>query len=198
MRRILPFAMLALLLSVPAGPALADGPPPDTVRIGGDLPAETVRVLDGGVAEGPVLAPLPPGIDPADDVGALAALAIQAIRTGNWWALAALALSIVVSLTRRFLGSKVPWLATDKGGFLAVVLLSFFGAAATALLGGVPIGLPLVIDALKVALTAAGGFVGFKKLFLDGDKVRAAGDAAASAPTGGAEAVVGKSKPLGA
>jgi hypothetical protein len=171
--------ILAVLLLPFASPVFADGGPPIEA------------------AEAPALEPLPPGLDPADDVGAFALLLVQAVRTGNWWALFALALSMTVSLSRRFLAKHVPFLATDRGGFLSVVALALFGALASGLLSGTPIGVDLLMDALKVALTAAGGFVGFRKVFLDEAKIAAAGNAAAALPTAGAAGVVGASKPLG-
>ena len=193
MSRPLPF-VLALFLSPFAFAAVGDPP------IG--APVETVRVLDAGPSPLPpapvVIAPLPVGLDPLDDVGALASLAVTAVRTGNWWALAALALSLVVSFVRKFFGEKLPWLSSGRGGFLTVVLLALFGAVATALLGGRAIGVPLLIDALKVALTAAGGFVGFKKIFLSDTKAEEAVVAAhVASPTKGVGGVVGPSKPLG-
>lgn len=204
MRHVL--LVLLLVLSLPST-ALADDPVP---RIGSDLPAPSVRALDAGpahlaafdagsleVVAAPELAPLPKGVDPADDLGALALMLVQAVRTGNWWALVALALSMIVSLARKFLSKKLPFLATDRGGFLTVVAISLFGALASGLLSGTPIGPDLFMDALKIALTAAGGFVGFKKVFLDGAKIETVGAVAAAKPTSGAAGVTGPSKPLG-
>lgn len=199
-------ALLALFLF--AAPAYADSPPPSPDNEGVPVlvgaPAAHLVAFDAGSLEVataptpvPTLAPLPNGVDPMDDFGALASLAITAIRTGNWWALAALLLSVAVSLARKFLGQKIPFLASDRGGFLTVVLLALLGGLATSLLGGRAIGLDLLMDCLKVALVAAGGFVGFKKVFLDGAKITEAGNAAASKPTSGAAGVTGPSKPLG-
>lgn len=198
-------ALLALFLF--AAPAYADGPPPSPDNEGVPVlvgaPAAHLVAFDAGaleVAPAPapvVLAPLPPGVDPGDDVGAFALLLVQAVRAGNWWALVALILSMTVALARKFLSQKLPFLATDRGGFLTVVALSLFGALASGLLSGTPIGLDLLMDALKIALTAAGGFVGFKKVFLDGDKITEAGNVAAAKPSAGAAGVTGPSKPLG-
>lgn len=196
-------ALLALLLF--AAPAYADSPPPSPDNEGVPVlvgaPAAHLVAFDAGsleVATAPVvLAPLPNGVDPLDDVGALASLAITAVRTGNWWALAALLLSVMVSLARKFFAKSLPFLASDRGGFLTVVVLSLLGGLATALVGGRAIGPDLLIDCLKVALVAAGGFVGFKKVFLDGAKITEAGNVAAAKPTAGAAGVTGPSKPLG-
>lgn len=202
-----PFAWIVLLLAVLLSPRVfAEGP-----RIGPDIPEHRVVALapDAGlvpfdpaaleVADAPV-PDLPKGVDPTDDFGALASLAVTAIRTGNWWALAALALSVVVSLSRKFLSKHIPFLASDRGGFLTVVLLALFGGLATSLIGGRAIGPDLLMDCLKVALTAAGGFVGFKKVFMDGAKIEAAGAVVATATataSAGAAGVTGPSKPLG-
>lgn len=197
--------VLAIVLLF-ASPAFADGPPPSPDNEGVPVlvgaPAAHLVAFDAGaleVAPAPVveLAPLPVGIDPGDDLGAFAALLVKAVRTGNWWAVLALALSMTVSLVRKFFGKSLPFLATDKGGFLTVVVLALFGALASGLLSGTPIGLDLVMDAMKVALTAAGGFVGFRKVFLDPAKITEAGDVAAAKPTAGAAGVTGPSKPLG-
>lgn len=203
--RQLPVHLALLALVLLASPAYADGPPPspdDVVSPPIGAPAAHLVAFDAGSLEvapapAPVLAPLPAGVDPSDDVGAFALLLVQAVRTGNWWALVALILSMTVSLARKFLSQKFPFLATDRGGFLTVVALSLSGALASGLLSGTPIGLDLLMDGLKIALAAAGGFVGFKKVFLDGDKIAEAGNAAAAKPSAGAAGVVGPSKPLG-
>ena len=174
--------LLALFLLALALPALADVP-------------DASGVPDAGTERTSAVAP---SLDPVDDLGALASLTIAAIRTGNWWALAAIALSVVVSITRRFAGDRFPWLATDRGGVVTVAALSLFGALATALLGGVPIGPLLLIDALKVAATSIGGFVGLRKVMLDPRRVEEAASAASAASKpAGVSGVVGSSKRLG-
>ena len=91
------------------------------------------------------------------------------------------------------------WIKSDVGGAVLVLGLGMVGGITTALVGGAPIGVALLLDAVKVSLGSAGGFVVVKKLFgFSQDKVAEAGAKAADAnPPGGVAAVVGETKPLG-
>lgn len=186
------------------------------------LPDARIRVswvVHPVLAEAPTAAPAPAALaptiapdgtvaDPMDDLAKLALTAIDAIRSGNWWLLASLALSVVLACVRKFgpgiLASKWPagaaWIKSDVGGAVLVLGLGMVGGITTALVGGAPIGMALILDAVKVSLGSAGGFVVVKKLFgFSQDKVVEAGAKAADAnPPGGLGTVLGDtSKPLG-
>jgi len=147
-------------------------------------------------------------VDPGDDLAHLAVILLDAVRDRNWWLVVSLVLSLVLSLVRKFgpglLEGKWPagaaWLKSDVGGAVMVLGLGLSGGFVTALAGGAPIGMALVVDALKVSLGSAGGFVLVKKLFgFNRDEVEQAGVAAVDKnPPPGVVAVVGdSSKPLG-
>ena len=223
------FALFAFLLALVLSPAdthatRARGSPPVPVgraRVHVDnapvqvfgLPvigqAARGDTLDGGHDVRPAtIAPDGTVADPTDDLAKLAVMAIDAIRSGNWWLLASLALSVVLACVRKFgpglLASKWPagaaWIKSDVGGAVLVLGLGMVGGVTTALVGGAPIGAALLLDAVKVSLGSAGGFVVVKKLFgFSQDKVAEAGAKAVDQnPPGGVGTVLGDaSKPLG-
>ena len=79
---------------------------------------------------------------------------------------AALALVLLVALVRRYLGSRVPWLHTDAGSTVLVLLGSFGGALATALSGGADLTWKIAESAIGVAVIAAGGYGMIKQLLV--------------------------------
>lgn len=89
---------------------------------------------------------------------------VDAVASKNWPLLAALGVVAAVWAVRKFLAPRVPFLATDRGGAILVLVTSLAGAVATALVGGAAFSLPLLVQALSVALSAAGGFNLVKKL----------------------------------
>lgn len=101
-----------------------------------------------------------------------AQLVLDAAQSKNWWLLLALALSGAVFLLRKY-GDKIPfyskWLApffaTPTGGAVLTLVSAFVGALATALLGGATMTGALALSALKIALTAAGGWTLLKHLW---------------------------------
>jgi hypothetical protein len=99
-----------------------------------------------------------------EQVGEFARLLIGAASSRNWPLLAALVVVLAVYLVRRFAAARVPWLGTDRGGAVLVLATSLAGALASALLGGAGLSLPLLLEALSVAVSAAGGFNLVKKL----------------------------------
>jgi outer membrane biosynthesis protein TonB len=84
----------------------------------------------------------------------------DAAQAKNWQAVAALALIFVVYLLRKFsgkIGGKFgAWLNSDRGGSVLVMVASFGGAMATALLAKHKISLNLVVASLIVATSASG------------------------------------------
>jgi hypothetical protein len=107
---------------------------------------------------GQVLAPDP------EQTGTFLKLLLDAVSSRNWPLLAALVVVLAVYLVRRFATSRIPWLGTDRGGAVLVLVTSLAGAVATAQAGGAGLSLPLLVEALSVALSAAGGFNLAKKL----------------------------------
>ena len=99
-----------------------------------------------------------------EDVGGFVASLAEAVASKNWALVAALGVVAVVHFVRRFGAGRLPWVATDRGGAALVLVTSVAGAIATALVGGAPFGLALVLQALSVAVSAAGGFSLVKKL----------------------------------
>lgn len=79
---------------------------------------------------------------------------------------AALALVLLVALVRRYAGPRWPWLHTDAGSSVLVLLGSFGASLATALSGGAPLTLNIAWAALGVATTAAGGYALLKQLLV--------------------------------
>lgn|SRR3990167_1928251 len=98
------------------------------------------------------------------DLGQLAKLIMEAIQGGNWALVASAALVLVVWGLRKFGGEKIPFLKTDAGGALTVLLMAIFGAGMNLLAGGGVLSWALVATALKVGFTAAGGYSTVKKL----------------------------------
>jgi hypothetical protein len=98
-------------------------------------------------------------VAPAD--GSLLDLArpiFDAVMHGQYWIAASLALVMLTALARKYGTGKLPFLATGAGAAILVLVGSFGGALATALLAGSAISLGLAFTALKVAFAAAGGF----------------------------------------
>lgn len=157
-------ARLALALHVTGPFALA----PDDAGPAG------ARAEDAGIDAGPdngiVTSPSVAGLPDLDkDPGGFAAHLLAAARGGQWRVLAALMLVAVVWLARRFGARAVPWLATDRGGVLLVLLLALVGGVATALADSAAISFGLLVNSVSMALTAAGGWAMVKKLLAPGD-----------------------------
>lgn len=92
---------------------------------------------------------------------------LDAVRGGNGWLAAALAIVLVVGLAKKFLaprGGKWEWLNGKAGGAIANGLLAFGGMLATAITAGTAPSWALALVALKVAIGAAGGFTLIKEL----------------------------------
>lgn len=94
----------------------------------------------------------------------LAKPVLEAVRAGNGWLAAALALVLLTTAGRKYGASRWPWLSSKAGGALLNLLLSFGGMAATALAAGTLPSWALAATALKVSLAAAGGFTLIKEL----------------------------------
>jgi hypothetical protein len=96
-------------------------------------------------------------MDPAtlnpDDALSLIKAIIDAAGAKNWLLLVPVACLLAVFLIRKFVGPKVPWLQTDRGGAL-LNLLSAIAAAviSAAVLPGPKTAMSVIIAALTVLL----------------------------------------------
>ncbi|SDX82697.1 hypothetical protein SAMN05444383_113109 [Myxococcus xanthus] len=93
-----------------------------------------------------------------------ARLLLDAVTSRNYALLAALVVVVLVDLLRKFGGGFIPFFNTDRGGAVLVLGVSLAGAVANALAAGAPFTLALLLTALQVALTAAGGFTIIKRI----------------------------------
>lgn len=100
------------------------------------------------------------------DIFVLAKQIFDAVMGGQWTLVAALALMLVVFALRKFGAARLPWLASDAGGAVAVLLTSVLGAVATALTAGEVLSPALLLKALQVGFAAAGGWAVLKKALL--------------------------------
>ena len=123
-----------------------------------------------------------PGADV--DPNALVPQLIGAIQGRNWIVVVCLVTILVVWLARKL---PIPFLKTDRGGAILVMALGIATALLAALAGGAPMTLSLIIGSVVSAVTAAGGFNVFNKIFFPSDtpeaKAAAAGVEAAKNPT---------------
>ncbi|MFN7131181.1 MAG: hypothetical protein ACK4N5_03810 [Myxococcales bacterium] len=142
-------------------------------------------------------------LTPESDLTHLAQLALDAVTTGNWWGLAAVALFGAVWALRRFGGAKWPVLTSPRAGAVMVLLLAVLGALATSLLAGQAPSALLLLAALKVALGAAGGREVLLKLMEPAPAAKAAaagvaaGEAAAARASESAQAAADELGKLG-
>src|SRR5690606_26496540 len=97
----------------------------------------------------------------------LAKPVLDAILAGNPGLASALALVFVAAAARRYGGKYVPFLKTDAGGALTVLVGAFGGAAAAALYAGGGWSLGLAWSAFQVAAATAGGYSLVKRLLVD-------------------------------
>ena len=70
----------------------------------------------------------------ADDPFKLVEQIIAAAQAKNWLLLVPVACLLAVYLVRRFVGPKIPWLNTDRGGALLNLLSAVFAAVVSAAL----------------------------------------------------------------
>ncbi|TQF10106.1 hypothetical protein FJV41_41160 [Myxococcus llanfairpwllgwyngyllgogerychwyrndrobwllllantysiliogogogochensis] len=133
-----------------------------------------------------VLGPNPEQFD------AFAQLLFNAVTSQNYALVASLVVVLLVFLLRKFGGRFIPFFNTDRGGAVLVLGVSLAGAVANALAAGAPFSLSLMLTAVKVALTAAGGFTLVKRLLFGGAAIESAeqaGEIAAGQVAGKAAAI---------
>ncbi|MBZ4335088.1 hypothetical protein K8556_30100 [Corallococcus sp. AS-1-12] len=123
---------------------------------------------------------------------AFARLILDAVTARNWALVASLAVIALVYVLRRFVGAWWPVLRTARAGAVLALLLSVAGAVSNSLLAGESFTVALLLKAIAIGLSAAGGFTVMKTLLFGDaveDAVREAGEVAAGEIAGKAAAV---------
>lgn len=126
-----------------------------------------VEALDAGLADAGTK--LVDG-DNVDIVGIIKK-AQEAGHDKSWSILFGIA-SIVVCLTwlvRKFGGLFIPFLKTDRGGALTVLVLGVAGGLVNALAAGSSVSFDVVVAGMGVGFMSAGGFTVLKKLIYPSD-----------------------------
>lgn len=100
----------------------------------------------------------PATINPDDALSLIKAI-IDAAGGKNWLLLVPVSALLLVFLVRKFVGPKVPWLQTDRGG----ALLALLGAIASAVVSAAVVPGPK--SALSVAMAAVTFLLGNQLLF---------------------------------
>ena len=101
---------------------------------------------------------------PAPDWQALIVTAVEAVQAGHWWVLAAAIVSGLVWVVRRWGCSLWPWLGTDRGGAVLVLVTAVLGSLAGLILAGDAAGLDLLMTGLQTGFTAAGGYTIIRRI----------------------------------
>lgn len=107
---------------------------------------------------------------PADgSLGDMAKPIFDAVMGGHWFLGAALALVFLCTVAKRYGGSRFPFLNTDVGGAVLVLVGSFGGAIVTGLaaVGTDAFSWSVMYSAGTFALVAAGGYSLIKKLLVE-------------------------------
>lgn len=100
----------------------------------------------------------PATINPDDALSLIKAI-IDAASGKNWLLLVPVAALLVIFLVRKFVGPKVPWLQTDRGG----ALLALLGAVASAVVSAAVVPGPKSV--LSVAMATVTFLLGNQLLF---------------------------------
>lgn len=105
-------------------------------------------------------------LDPGQAVSAL----VKAVQEGTWLPAIAALLVLLVWAVRRWGKEVVPWLGTDRGGVLIVLVTSFMAALVSGLADDVRPGWADIEAALVLAVTAIGGYQGLRRLLWPRDR----------------------------
>ena len=108
-----------------------------------------------------VIAPTPPSPDNAE---AFIQTVFDAVMNKNWMWAGALALIAAVWFIRKFGAKKIPFLGTDHGGAVLVMVTSILGAVATTLGAGKSINVGVLRQAVMIGFMGAGGWTWVKKM----------------------------------
>lgn len=102
-----------------------------------------------------------------NDPGIIAKILLEGIANKQWGIVISVLVIAIIAALRRFVPETNPvgrWFRTKVGGVLTNLALSLGFAFFTQFAAGVPFNLTLVINAVGVALTAAGGWAIVKNL----------------------------------
>lgn len=99
-----------------------------------------------------------------DDYQQLAAVIFEAVKSGNWALVACAVLIGLVWLIRKYGSERIPFLQTDAGGALLVLVLGPLGAVMNMLAAGQKFDVALLATGLKMGFVAAGGYATVKKI----------------------------------
>ncbi len=107
-------------------------------------------------------------VDPTVDPNAFTTQLLAAIQGGQWRVVVVLVAVGAIFLLRK-LGTQIPgavgtFLASNRGGALLALAFAVITGLGTALLGGTPITLKVVLDVLLLGFTAIGGWVGVRRI----------------------------------
>lgn len=94
------------------------------------------------------------------------AVLLKAVMAGQYAYAAVLALIALITLVRKYGSAKVPFLATDAGGLLLSLALSFLGTLGLGLASGVPLTLALLKKALLVWGASSFSYSTLRRLLL--------------------------------
>lgn len=175
MKKLMLCAVLALAPTVFAADAGFDSVVQDAgvalalSDAGAALALSDVGVLDAGVFDAGV--PLVAG-DDVNVVG-IAKKLKEAGHSKSWTILFSIVGAVVVLtwLARKVGGSFIPFLKTDRGGALTVLLLGVGGGVVNALAAGDGLSLDGALSGAATSFMAAGGFTVVKKLLFPSDPV---------------------------
>lgn len=132
---------------------------------GPDAAVAVVAQADAAPAALADAGPVGPATLPTlDNSDAFMKNAFDAVMSKNWTMVTALALIAFVWLLRKFGSKRLPFLATDRGGAMLVMVTSVLGALATALGAGRPVSGDVLRQAVTLGFLAAGGWTWVKKV----------------------------------
>ena len=130
--------------------------------------ALTATLPDGGVITAETA---PKVVSEESDPGDLAHRAVNAAKDRDWKLLIALIVSLLAWGARKFGKNFWPFLGTDRGGVVTVLVLAFVGCVTNVMIalgsGGLTGG--VWMDALSIAILSIGGYTGLKKLLFPAD-----------------------------
>lgn len=99
-----------------------------------------------------------------DDPGAFFNAVVAAIQGGQWRVVAVLGVIALVWVAKRYGSKRWAFLGTSRGGALLALAAGLVSTFAPAILAGTPFNLKLVLDAVMLGVTAAGGWVMVRRL----------------------------------
>lgn len=168
-RKILTASFVALFCTLFAFLALAG--PPDAGPSSSDSVTDAGPTIADNAPDPDDKAPptVPPGAAESSAFPGGPEEFVQALRSGDWRLVAAFAL-VAIMIGLRRIRDKVPWLQGDRGGAIAVMLLSLAGAFTTSLSTDAPVDFKMVLGAVAIAWTAVGGYTWVKRLIWPADK----------------------------